>query len=216
MSLYFSLPADIHRIVACYLTVDEISKIPLNIDDNDVLWKIKASTMTKAHVDYKMLCTLLEEIKKYDKERLYFTLENFEEFFSNKGWDQVNYEEFINNETFLTKYIDILDDLGRTLLFHLCLLSSYIHILYYPQLLSLIEKLIKRGANVNFYLTEKTTTLQQRTPLSAIFYINPRPEVLKILLDAGADPLLKNDDDLSALDWARQRGMFVELLEQYL
>jgi ankyrin repeat protein len=214
MSLYSSLPKDIHRIIACYLTEEEIYKIHPDIQNNDILWKIKAQALTEVSIDYKLLYSLIANLKKRNMLDAYFQLEYFKEYLSKVRWSEdVYYGDFINNEVFLSKYIDAPDKDGQSVLLYLCSSGDYMKIN-----LSEVEKLIKMGANVNYQVQKgKNYDIIGWTPLIATFNCrNPNLNIIKLLLEAGANVLLKDSYNESALDIAKRKHMYVELLEKYL
>jgi hypothetical protein len=214
MNLYSSLPKDIQRIIACYLTTDEIYKIHPDIQNNDILWKIKAEALTEVPVDYKMLYSLINNIRNRHIIDVYFNLEYFKEYLSKVRWSEdVYYGDFINDEVFLSKYINTPDKDGRTILFYLCSYGDYMKV----NLLE-VEKLIKMGANVNYQIQKgKNYDIIGWTPLIGVLNCErPNHGLIKLLLEAGANVTLKDSYDESALDIAKRKRMFVELLEQYL
>jgi len=208
MNIFTSLPRDLQGLIAEYLTVDEISKIP---GDIDVLFRIKAATLTDVPVNYKLLCSLIENIKNDNIQKAYFQAGFGQEYMSNIKWKDINIWVIVDYDIFLTKYVDCVDEQGDTLLIYLCqVLRCYSFC--FKECLQCIEKLISHGANVNFQSKKDGWT-----PLLAAFENDANYEIVKMLLDAGAKVLQKGGKlDKNALDLAREQNKFVDLLEKYI
>lgn len=75
----------------------------------------------------------------------------------------------------------------------------------------IFELLINAGADVNSLAKQKTTPLMAAANLGRI-------EIVKVLLEKGADPTVVNVKEMTALDLAKKRDhhQVVELLEQVL
>jgi ankyrin repeat protein len=128
----------------------------------------------------------------------------FEDYLSKMEWEGLKYGYLINNETFLANYINSIDRYGYTILLSICIRG------HLPD----AKKIIKNSANVNCQTPEEKTT-----PLIAILkyrFHADNYELARMLLDAGANPLLKDSNGLTALDYAKGREDILELLKKYI
>jgi ankyrin repeat protein len=93
----------------------------------------------------------------------------------------------------------IRDDKGATAL-HYAVTS--------PEALEIVPLLIEKGADVNAADDMGFTAL-----ISAV--VNDKPDLVRLMLERGADPTIRTHDDQSALDWAQDLGIvdLVHLLE---
>lgn len=79
----------------------------------------------------------------------------------------------------------------------------------------LMQQLLARGANVDSQDISGATALMDAITTNVINNESLRLEVIKILLDAGANPTIKNNQNQTGFDLAANNPQILELLNKY-
>jgi len=82
------------------------------------------------------------------------------------------------------------------------------HAVACPDALEIVPLLLEKGADI-----DATDDLGFTALISAV--VNDKPDLVRLMLDRGADPGIRTHEDQSALDWAQDLGIvdIVDLLE---
>jgi ankyrin repeat protein len=217
--MFHSLPYDLQRFICNFLSYKEILKLSPKFFDNedDVYWKMKVAAVTdektpNGMTHYKFYC---------------FTA--YEEPIRNGEYDKI-FNKMVEDELFLSKYINVQDVYGWTILF--C--ATY----YNCQ--EIIKKLLKHGANPDIQSKQGNTPLtiscvrgynlieiflqananincQNIDGENALIYSvsYEKIENVRLLLAAGADISLKTKKGMTAMTYAlkRENSEIIQLLQ---
>jgi hypothetical protein len=181
-------------------------------DENDIFWRLKVENFLQCNLS----TTPIEATPSDMTHRGFYESFFYEKIIETSYWRNLDIDDIMKSEDFLTRHIEARDTNGMTILFEVA------H--RYPQY---IEKLLSYGANVHARDGDGQTPLMEAasfccksvkplleaganiedednagfTPLIHAC-INQEKESIKILLDAGANPKHPSIKYVESLSWS--------------
>jgi ankyrin repeat protein len=225
MSLFTNLPFDIQRFILFYLSDKELDKIDSKaLNEDDIFWTMKSSQVGCRSMSKKETYKLTQKLLKNISLDVLFQLKMYDIYLSRVGWDYDSLISLANDDVFLKNYINCKGGMGKTILRAIVEYSHH----RIPNRDELVTKFLAHGADVNTHCSQGATplimaayygqvstvkillsagaqvdiqdTMTKRTALIDACYKKDRYEIIDLLLKAGANPNIQDDNNSTALE----------------
>jgi len=193
------LPKDLIRVICSYLPDNELDKVSLFLDKDDIFWTQRQlsyyddrSNFSKKG-QYEIFVSMMKNVDPCTLVDLGVDPTYVKKY---KSWRLIEIRDILASEKYLDKLLDVQDIDGRTMLAHCCM--------YFHQ--DEVDALLKKGANPNIRDLSGITTLAL-----ALFW---NTVLVRKLISHGADPHIVDNGGTSMLDIATSRKdiMLIKLL----